>query len=954
MKYQKPARMKKILFFLLLLFCISFSTFGITGVGSIGSPYSGPLISDMTWGGTVYVNGDVTVDGFMLTISPGAIIIFLASGSDIIITGTGVLTASGGPGTNMIRFTADFNVNGTYGEPGERWGHISFQNMTAGFTTPSIIDHCIVEFGQKNSTPFNFESSGGGIHTSFSYLTISNSIIRNNYAGWGGGILVDVNSSPNISNCIISNNTSGTTGGGILIYKNSSSVVSNCVIEKNTCLGAGSGGGAFVGDYADNVKFYNCTFASNLSPYFSIPNNIRIWKSVSPTAGPKFYNTIIWGSNNSISYYILGGNVSDFNYCAIQGYTSGYINCINLNGTNNDPAGPNFYNISAGSEDYRIQFISPCRDKGTSSNAPATDFSGNPRIGPYDIGAYEVQYSRWTGASSTVWETPSNWVLNMVPISTSNVAIPAVTNNPLISMGAVTVNNLVTESGGILTVAANRLLTVTNLTNSGTLTFQPQGTGTVTTLVNKGTLNLQSDASGIASLIIGTYTDNGTESIQLYLTGGGSPPNWHYISSPVASLSTSVFTTTTSNLAQYLENRISTDQNIGWVAYDGWIYLPLPSGLGGPTFSYLAVGHGYNHYFTNDHSYTFDGTFNTSDVIVPLAFNSGSFGTTYPNSQGFNLLGNPFSSCLDWSQIDATLDASISKAIYFNRNGSFAVWNNGVGTNDGTATIPPMQGFFVKAYASGKSITLPKSARVHNASQIRYKKSLTADAIPLVRLTLQNSTITDEAVVRFDNNATPAVDNDFDAYKFTKTGTSIWTSSEGVDFSINGLPFPETNVAIPVSVNSESAGNLQILCTQLDDLENYNVTLTDNVNNITIDLKTNPTLSFNAPGGTVAGRFILNISTIATAVPETKISDKPFNIYSLSKTINIQTLGDNWNGKLGGIKVLDMTGKIVTTENNITFSKDELRQLPVRVANGIYLVEIRSGLMRYVGKVVIK
>ncbi len=72
--------MKKILFFLLLLPCISMQLFAITGDGSYGSPYNGSLTANMTWSGTVYVNGDVTVDGYTLTISPGAIIVFLTSG----------------------------------------------------------------------------------------------------------------------------------------------------------------------------------------------------------------------------------------------------------------------------------------------------------------------------------------------------------------------------------------------------------------------------------------------------------------------------------------------------------------------------------------------------------------------------------------------------------------------------------------------------------------------------------------------------------------------------------------------------------------------------------------------------------------------------------------------------------------------------------------------------------
>jgi hypothetical protein len=70
--------------------------------------------------------------------------------------------------------------------------------------------------------------------------------------------------------------------------------------------------------------------------------------------------------------------------------------------------------------------------------------------------------------------------------------------------------------------------------------------------------------------------------------------------------------------------------------------------------------------------------------------------------------------------------------------------------------------------------------------------------------------------------------------------------------------------------------------------------------------------------------------------------------------VNIQTLSDIWNGKQGAVKVLDMTGRVFTTEDNVAFSKDDLLQIPVNTATGIYMVEIRSGIMRYVGKIMIR
>ena len=166
------------------------------------------------------------------------------------------------------------------------------------------------------------------------------------------------------------------------------------------------------------------------------------------------------------------------------------------------------------------------------------------------VGPGQARFYRWTGNSSNQWNTPGNWMPGNVPTSGDNVVIPDVTNNPV-------KDNLTIGSSASLTIEAGGALTV-----DGNLT-------------NNGTLNLVSDADGIASLITGSYTDGGTENIEIYLTGGGSV--WHYISSPVTQLSTDVFTEGTDR--SYRSGGILMkailvidNQDLGWVAWDGWNY----------------------------------------------------------------------------------------------------------------------------------------------------------------------------------------------------------------------------------------------------------------------------------------------------------------------------------------------------------------------------------------------
>lgn len=909
--------MKKIL--VLVIFILA-SMPGICEVGSgtFLSPWSGTLAGNSSWSGTVYINGDIIVDNEILTINPGTKVIFLAVGADLIITGTGQLTADGTP-SNMITFTADFNNNGIYGQAGERWGHISFESMTSA--GPSLINNCIIEWGDVRSAALP-NRYGGGIHSAFSNLTISHCIIRNNTAGWGGGIFVNKNSSPAISNCYIQNNSSSSSGGGLYIWSNSASVVTNCIISNNASTSSGGGGGVFLGDLCGNVLLYNCTIVNNTSS--TVGQNIHLYVNTNP-ARPSFINCIIWNPANSITYNTQTPKPSDFINCAIQNPTAGSTtSSITLNALNDDPAGPNF--VATNGSDWSIKFISPGRDAGTSIGAPATDFLGNTRVGPYDIGAYEVQYNGWkTTASSTDWATLSNWD-GGVPTNISDVIIPTgATNYPT---GSTT---------QAFTIGAGKQMII-----------KPGAKATLGTLTNNGTLKLESDATNISSLI----TSNSVNAIvELFLTGGGTQTDykWHYISTPVSTLPVSTFTDVTNDVVTYAEPRVSTDLSQGWIGHDGWIYS-TPEVDFDPTYAFtdLTPGKGYDYWDQLDNKFTFSGSLNVTNQAMALSYS----GTA---NSGFNLLGNPFSSGLNWNDIlTSPYPLNTSKGIYFTRSKVQCSYIGGVGIPiDVNGIIPPMQGFFVKTYATGNIINLAPAARTHTGIHPRYKG---VEIIPLVRLSTTENGISDETVVRFDNLAKSGEDFDFDAIKMfiSPTSTQLYSSLNGTNYAINGLPFPATFVEIPIVVNLLTTGNNSISTTELQGLDNYSVTLTDKTTRFIANLKTTPVLSFSATAGLIADRFILKIGTITTGKEDLVSSSGTFNIYSSFGSINIQTIADEWDGKSGSVSVLDVTGKVVTNLENAYFSKNSLINIPATVPNGIYMVELRAGVKRYVGKVVVR
>ena len=847
--------MKKILIVFLFIAIPLLAKAQLTGSGTYADPWSGTLSGDATWSGTKYINGDIIVDNEKLTISAGAKIIFLSEGSDIIITSTGQLDIDGTAG-NKIQFTADDDNDGNYGETGERWGHISFQSM--GAAGNSLIDYCIIEFGYKDNGVASVESFGGGLYAGFNNLVVSNCEIRNNFARFGGGIFIKDLTSPFFSNNNIHNNISSQGGGGIYAHNNSGSLLVNNIISYNSCTGAGGGGGLFIGSNS-SIQVYNSTITKNSTLYPSTGNNIMLLENTS-VPKPGFSNSIVWGSDNSISYVRQSTSSSDFINCAIQGsMASNYTNCINLNSVNNNATGPNFAAIDG--TNWSILPISPCVDIGVDHsadpNVPLTDFQGNSRIGQTDIGAYESQFFKWQGddaSNPTVWNVSANWNSNLVPSGTESIYIPtALTNYPVSSSS----QNYTIGSGKSLIIA-------------------PGARATFGTLTNSGTLKLESDATNISSLIVNSFSGNDAV-VEIYLTGGGTKTTyrWHYISTPTASLPVSTFSPgTTLDVAQWVENRPTLSLREGWVAYDGYIYST--GGMGGATFSALTPGKGYNFWDNLNNKFTFSGQLNTGNVAVSLGFSGNA------TLHGFNLLGNPFSSGLNWDDIINGVyfpyPANTSKSLYFTRNNVQCTYAGGVGIpGDVTGIIPPMQGFFTKTYAAGNTITLPAAARTQGNIHPRYKS---ATIIPLVRLQLDSDTIGDETVIRFSDAANADYDYDYDALKMFLDAeiNSIYSSLNGKDYAINGQPFPVTSVEIPVIFNFTKDTVHTLSVTQLQGLDHYSVVLIDNLTSTQTDLKTTSDLTFSETAGTKTGRFILKVS-YAKAAQSITFSGLPVKTY---------------------------------------------------------------------------
>ena len=226
----------------------------------------------------------------------------------------------------------------------------------------------------------------------------------------------------------------------------------------------------------------------------------------------------------------------------------------------------------------------------------------------------------------------------------------------------------------------------------------------------------------------------------------------------------------------------------------------------------------------------------------------------------------------------------------------------------------------------------------------------------MVRLLLEAGDNSRDAVIRFDEKAQLSFDGNIDAYCLGKGlgPMSIWTKLNGTDYAINAIPFPESSIDIPVAIHTQTEGTFSIHSNELNGLENYSVTLRDKTTNTIVDLKTGGKLSFSTSAGEFEDRFVLTVSNLSTGTSEITLPENQFNIYAFNGILNINPLSDEWNGKQGSVRITELTGKSILDNRNLEFWKNSLIQLPVPGMKGIFIVEIRSGVMRYVGKVMIR
>jgi hypothetical protein len=524
----------------------------------------------------------------------------------------------------------------------------------------------------------------------------------------------------------------------------------------------------------------------------------------------------------------------------------------------------------------------------------------------------ETDFITWTGVSSTVWNDPDNWNSG-VPLATDDVLIPAgLTNYPIIT-GNDTCNNL--------TIAENATVIIAT---AGKLTIN----GVLSNLAGANGLILKSDElNADASLV--HYTAGVQAKVERYISG--SSLAWHQLSSPVE------------------QQQIVTDFHEAGDALFVWhepaqVWVSVSNTTVWPSWSDanpgddFIPGKGYLTGYPSNPIKTFEGVLNQGEV---------SFGVSrqaHPDDTftGFNLVGNPYPSAIDWEAA-----AGWDRSALVNDGGySYWVWNDsgggnygvyitgGTGTNGVSQYIAPMQGFWVEADANG-SLIMDNEARTH-ATQL-WLKDEPSDILRL-SATGDANTYSDEVVFVFGKQSDAG--GAIKMFSILPDAPGLYSPKNGKNYSISFLTTTDEHSSVPVAFKPGVDG---LYTLSLKEHANLNdILLEDLKTGFTHNLSKFPEYTFSASPGDVAHRFVLHFKVLGV---DKMIKGRIQYFYNSG---HLHVLNpENVDLK---ILLLDLTGHLL---NEFLASNQGMQSFTIDIPAGLYLLQFLDATSVTSGKILI-
>jgi hypothetical protein len=535
----------------------------------------------------------------------------------------------------------------------------------------------------------------------------------------------------------------------------------------------------------------------------------------------------------------------------------------------------------------------------------------------------------WSGVTGSDWNTSTNWLDGVIPVSTDNVAIPSVTNFPIIGENdAILMNDLTIETGAELNITNNGFAAIAGDFNSN------------------GTVTMSSTTTQSSSLIVaGTASGDVT-----YVRDGLVAKEWSIVSVPVHGQSIKEFFENPANDIDV--NTTVTPNRIAIAYYDDsnavgskWVYYTTDDIIDNSlTFE---KGRGYIMSRVTNGSVTFTGTLETASVTKTVI------------ASQWNAIGNPYTAFLPVNNNAGNNFINDNSAKMDPAYVGVYTWDNVQAkyvANTLTSeekSIAPGQGFFVHTTTGVGDLTLDASKRTSQPSTGGvFARGTNTEITNGIELFASANGVKVSTEIQFHDTATKGLNPGYDVGNFDGAQFDVFTQlledSKGIDFTIQSLSNNEIeNQIIPVGITAEAETKIDFTVKLKGVLEGKDVYLEDKVNNTFTNLsetKYSVTIKESING---IGQFYLHTSARSLDVDDID-AIKKINIYSTeNKEVVIAGLPSK-----ARVSVFNVLGAQILNKE-IEGSKRARLSVPI-MASGVYIIKLQSDIVNMSKKVIIK
>ena len=523
--------------------------------------------------------------------------------------------------------------------------------------------------------------------------------------------------------------------------------------------------------------------------------------------------------------------------------------------------------------------------------------------------------------SATTWNGTA-WS-NGAPTSTSTAYITgnysSTTNGGSIIACTLTVsNNAVVNIASANDIILNGVLTV--------------GTGSSVTIENNASLVQSANVTNVGKII---FKHNSSALFRLDYTLWSSPVASQnlVLFSPLTSVSPSRFYTynTSTDLYDPITPPSASTFNIA----QGYL-IRMPN-------TWVAVGAGSAAAWTG----TFTGVPNNGNISITMS-NAG---------QGYNAVGNPYPSAINFANFVYANSANIEGTVYFWRKTnnsanpvSYSTCTTvGCTVNNGhTYTHPELisagQGFIVQAKAGRTTLNFTNGMRTSDNVNQFFRTSV----VNRFWLELSNTANASfgKKLIAYIPDATLGYDNGLDGLFLNDTKTALLSVSDNHDLVIQARPAFTADDVVPLVLKADVADTYTITLQEVEGVFNGSQTifLKDKLTNTSHDFSTGA-YTFTTDAGRFDNRFEI-VYQNPLAVQQPTFNDTSVVVYKQNNELII----NSGNTSMSNVKVFDIRGRLLMEKNNINATQTKFY---TGTTNEVLLVQITSDAMGTVTKKVI-